>query len=97
MMFNKEMINSYADKLLIGLSEEETNTLLSEFDVIKDNMEIIAQIENIKDVKPMHFPVDIKLTSLRSDDDMENLDTLLALKNSEDVLEDVVSVPKVVG
>lgn len=96
-MFNKEMINSYADKLLIGLSEEETNTLLSEFDVIKDNMEILAQIENIKDVKPMHFPVDIKLTSLRSDDDMENLDTLLALKNSEDVLEDVVSVPKVVG
>ena len=37
-MFTKDIINDYADKLLIGLTEEENELLLREFDVINDNM-----------------------------------------------------------
>ena len=32
--FTKEMVNDYADKLLIGLTEEEQDMVLKEFDII---------------------------------------------------------------
>ena len=32
--FTKEMVDSYADKLLIGLSEEENKRVLDEFEEI---------------------------------------------------------------
>ena len=32
--FTKEMVDSYADKLLIGLTDEENKMVLDEFDVI---------------------------------------------------------------
>ena len=39
--FTKEMINDYADKLLIGLTEEENETLLKEFSQIEKSMDLI--------------------------------------------------------
>ena len=39
-MFTKDIINDYADKLLIGLTEEENELLLREFDVINDNIRL---------------------------------------------------------
>ena len=39
--FTKELIEDYADKLLIGLTEEETTTILDEFEVIEANMDLI--------------------------------------------------------
>ena len=38
-MFTKELILNYADKLLIGLSDEEVDMLLKGFDVINENKE----------------------------------------------------------
>ena len=35
--FTKERVNDYADKLLIGLTEEEQDMVLKEFDVIDYN------------------------------------------------------------
>ena len=32
--FTKEMVNDYAEKLLIGLTEEEANMVLDEFAII---------------------------------------------------------------
>ena len=42
-MFTKELILDYADKLLIGLSDEEVDMLLKEFDVINQNMENVKK------------------------------------------------------
>ena len=42
--FTREMIIDYADKLLIGLKEEEINMVLDEFDVINKQIDIINQI-----------------------------------------------------
>ena len=39
--FTKEMITDYADKLLIGLTDEENKTLLEEFQVIEARMDLI--------------------------------------------------------
>ena len=46
--FTKEMIDDYADKLLIGLTEEENRMVLEEFDEIDMNIDLINKIENIR-------------------------------------------------
>lgn len=42
--FTKEMIDDYAGKLLIGLTDDENNMVLKEFDVIEKSMEKIANM-----------------------------------------------------
>ena len=96
-MFTRDKIIDYADKLLIGLSEEEVDLLLSEFDVINENMEMINKIDGLKEVKPLSFPQMLETKVLREDTNVKNISTEDALKNSGDVIEDVVCVPKVVG
>ena len=96
-MFTKEMILDYADKLLIGLSDEECNTLLEEFDVIKENMEIIANIENIKDVEVQNFPCEFAPIDLREDIPTESLPIEDILANCDQSIDRMVEVPKVVG
>ena len=96
-MFNREMIEDYAEKLLIGLSDEEINDLLEEFDAIKANMDIIAGIDNISSVEPLSFVQEIYTENLRDDDTVSNLSTEDVVKNAGDKIEDVVVVPKVVG
>ena len=43
-MFTKDIINDYADELLIGLTEEENELLLREFDVINDAKKVLYHI-----------------------------------------------------
>ena len=38
--FTKEMVDDYADKLLIGLTKEENKMVLDEFDAIDANMKL---------------------------------------------------------
>ena len=45
--FTKEMVDDYADKLLIGLTEEENNMVLDEFEIIDKTIDIINEIPNI--------------------------------------------------
>ena len=56
--FTKEMVNDYADKLLIGLTDEEQDMVLKEFDVIDKNIDIINEIPNIENVEPMTHALD---------------------------------------
>ena len=44
MKFTSEMVDDYADKLLIGLTEEENKMVLEEFDIIDKNINIINEI-----------------------------------------------------
>ncbi len=96
-MFTKELMNKYSNDLLFDLSDDEVDLLLEEFDVIRENMEIISNIEGIREVKPLSFPYDMTISSLRDDDDAQNITTDDALKNCHDKIEDVAIVPKVVG
>ena len=45
--FTSEMVSDYAKKLLIGLSKEENELVLKEFDIIDENMELINKIADI--------------------------------------------------
>ena len=95
--FTKEMVDMYADKLLIGLTEEENKMVLDEFDVIEKSMEILANIPGIEKVEPMPYALDDFTFTLREDkiEASPSLDELL--QNCEKTEDGFVSVPKVVG
>jgi len=94
--FNEELMHNYADKLLIGLTEEEAKTLVNEFDVIESRMDLINEIEGINKVEPMHFPFMIE-HNIRDGKEVFNDSTEDLLKNSDKVSDCEIEVPKVVG
>ena len=96
--FTKEMIDNYADKLLIGLTEEERTNIQEEFDEIEKNMDLINKIPNIKDAEPLSYPFEMVLDDLRSDDEAgEEIPNEELLKNCDQYEGREVEVPKVVG
>ena len=96
--FTKEMINGYADNLLIGLTAEEEQMIMSEFDEIEKNMDLINKIPNISEIEPLSYPFDMEVTDLRSDDEECPLIPIEELLQNCDQYEGrEVEVPKVVG
>lgn len=96
--FTKEMIDDYANKLLIGLTESEEKMIQDEFDTIEHNMDLINKIPDIKSVEPLSYPFEMEISELRSDDTSSNeidIDTLL--KNCDRLDGREIEVPKVVG
>ena len=96
MKFTSEMVDDYADKLLIGLTEEENKMVLDEFDIIDQNINIINEIEGIEDVEPMSHCLDDFSYELREDVIEESVDIDSVLQNCDDYINDEVKVPKVV-
>ena len=88
--FTKEMVENYADKLLIGLTEEENKMVLEEFEVIDREIDIVSKIEGIENIKPMTHP------ELREDEVEQAVTIEELLQNCDDVKEREVRVPKVV-
>ena len=95
--FTKEMIDDYADKLLIGLTDDENNMVLKEFDVIEKAMEKIANMPDIETVEPMTHALDDFSFTLREDVVEESIPVENLLQNCGASEDDFVSVPKVVG
>ena len=69
--FTKEMIDDYADKLLIGLTEEEKDMILSEFDIIDASISSVTKIPNISNVEPMTHALDDFTYVLREDEPVD--------------------------
>lgn len=94
----RDKLEELARKLMFEMEEDEYQTLLSEFDVILKQMDLIDKIEDIDTVSPMTYPFDLELddTYLREDipsneicfDDMK--------VNVKDYDSSMVKVPKVV-
>ena len=95
--FTSEMVNDYADKLMIGLTEEENKMVLDEFEIIDRNIDLINEIPNIEKVECMTHTLDDFVYELREDvvEESVNIDDLLA--NCDDSTDREVVVPKVVG
>ena len=94
--FTREMVVDYADKLLIGLTEEEINMVLSEFDIIDKNIDLINKIPNIEEIEPMTHCLDNFEYVLREDEVEESVEIEDLLKNGDEYLDREVKVPKVV-
>ena len=95
--FTKEMVNEYANKLLIGLTEEENKQVLDEFEIIDENIDLINKIPGIENIEPMTHCLDDFIYELREDDFEESTNIEDALYNCDDKTDREVSVPKVVG
>lgn len=96
--FTKEMVDSYADKLLIGLTDEENKMVLDEFDVIDKDIDIINTIDGIENIKPMTHALDDQVIENLRDDipsTSPNIDDLLS--NAKSKIGREIEVPKVVG
>ena len=95
--FTKEMVDDYAEKLLIGLTSEENKMVLDEFEVIDKNIDLINQIPDLEKVEPMTHCLDDFTYELREDKVEESIAIEDLLANCDDCTDDSVQVPKVVG
>ena len=95
--FTKELVDNYAEKLLIGLSPEENALVLNEFDIIDQNMDLINKIPNINEVEPMTHALD-DFSFIPREDVSKDSPSINELLQNCDCYEDrEVKVPKVVG
>jgi len=94
--FTKEMVDDYADKLLIGLTPEENKMVLDEFDVIDKNIELVSKIPGIEKVEPMTHCLDDFEYELREDIAEESIPIEDLLRNCDEYNDREVEVPKVV-
>ena len=95
--FTSEMVDDYADKLLIGLTKEENQMVLDEFDIIDKNIDIINEIDGIENVETMSWALDDFVYELREDVVEESVPIEELLQNCGDYVGNEVRVPKVVG
>ncbi|MDD2377728.1 MAG: Asp-tRNA(Asn)/Glu-tRNA(Gln) amidotransferase subunit GatC [Bacilli bacterium] len=96
-MITKEKLKNYAEKLMFNMNESEYETLMNEFDVVMEQMDLIGKIKDIEKVEPMTFPYNIYVNQLREDIAKDPLTTDEALQNAKEVKYNQVKVPKVVG
>lgn len=94
--FTKEMVQDYAEKLLIGLTDEENKMVLDEFEIIDKTIDIINEIPNISEVEPMSHCLDDFQYSLREDVVEESISIDELLQNCDCYTDREVEVPKVV-
>ena len=95
-MIEKEKLKKYAKLLMFDMKEEEYVTLQEEFEIILKQMDLIAKIPNIEDVKPMTFPFVNTDAKLREDEVKDYLTTGEVLANTKHQVDDQVKIPKVV-
>ena len=95
--FTKEMVDDYADKLLIGLTEEENKMVLDEFEVIDATIDMINEIPDIEKVEPMTHALDDFEYVLREDEPEESVPIEDLLANCDDNTDREVQVPRMVG
>lgn len=96
MNFSKDTIKKLANLLLIDLTEEETNMVYNEFEIIDKNINKINEIDNINQVKPMTHPIDNFIVELREDNIEESITKEELLLNSDTNDSECVVIPKVV-
>jgi len=96
-MFTKEVVDDLADKLLIGLTDEENKMVLEEFEIIDKTINTINEIKDIEKVEPMTHTLDDFEYELREDvvEESVPIDDLLSNCDVHSARE--IEVPKVVG
>ena len=96
-MFTKEVVDDLADKLLIGLTEEENKMVLEEFEIIDKTINTINEIDKIEKIEPMTHTLDDFEYELREDIPEESVPIEDLLSNCDVHSAREVEVPKVVG
>lgn len=93
----KELLREAANLLLFDMSEEQYDTLMSEFQITLRQMELIRKIPGIDDYEPMVYPFPVKAAGLRKDEPEKPLDARDALRNAGSVKDGQIKLPRVLG
>ena len=96
MKFTSEMVDDLANKLLIGLSEEENDLVLREFELIDESMQAIANMKGIDAIEPMTHALDDTEIMLREDIPEESVPIEDLLANCDNYEDREIVVPRVV-
>ena len=94
---NKDVLKKVANNLMFDMTDEEYETLLTEFDVLVKQFELMSEINGLEEVTPMSFPFEVTNDYLREDIPDTPLNREDALKNAKDVVDGQIRLPKVVG
>lgn len=94
--YNKEVLKDAANRLLFDMSDKEYDTLLSEFDIIINQMKAIGENPDIDKYEPMTFPFECSTDFLREDEPVEPLSRDEALRNANNKAGGQIKLPKVV-
>ena len=81
---------------MFDMSDEEYNNLVLEFQDLIKHMELIGEIEGVDDAEPMTFPFDVTNDCLREDVPTPGTNRDELFKNSKDVVDGQIRIPKVV-
>ena len=95
--FTKEMVDEYANKLLIGLTPEENQMVLDEFSIIDESINVINNVKDIDKVAPMTHCLDDFTYELREDVPKSSVSIDDLLSNCDVHTDREVEIPKVVG
>ena len=95
--FTKEMVDDYAKKLLIKLTDEENKMVLEEFDYIDETINLINNIPGINNVTPMTHALDDFNATLRDDEAKPSVPIEELLSNADFTDGREIEVVKVVG
>lgn len=92
-----EVLIEASQRLMFSMTEEQYQVLLSEFDILIQQMQLLSQIKELEAVEPMTFPFPVTTTALAEDEVGEPLTQEEALKNVKHQASGQVKLPKVVG
>ncbi len=95
-VFTSDMVDDYANKLLIGLTENENKMVLDEFSQIDEDFQAFEKIEGLNKVEPMSWCLDRTVDHLRDDVVEESLSLDDALRNSGRANDRELEVPRMV-
>lgn len=94
---NKNVIKQCASNMMFELTDEEIDTILSEFDTIYTQVAFLGSIKDVDLANPMTFPYKEHNSFLAEDIPLKPLNRNLSLKNSPTVMGNQIKLPKVVG
>ena len=94
--YNIEVLKDAANRLLLDMSDSEYETLLSEFDIVTKQMKPIGDNHALDKFEPMVFPFEIYTTELREDVAEEPLTREEALRNTKEVINGQIALPRVI-
>lgn len=92
----KEVLKTTANKLMFDMSDEQYDNLVKEFDVLIKQMNLIGEIDGVDTAEPMTFPFEVTNDFLREDVASAPESKEEILKNSADVVDGQIRLPKVV-
>ena len=94
--YNIEILKQAAHGLLFDMSEEQYQTLMSEFDIVVAQMKIIGENKELDKAEQMVFPFEVSTSVMREDVPCEPLTREEAIRNANSKIGGQIKLPKVV-